>query len=75
MREDLREHAALSPVLQDVEGLVLLASRGALFDPELLKLLTLGRVTELGAQDLTFYLHHKGAINEAPREVEFAERY
>lgn len=54
--EDLRDHAALSPVLQDVGGLVLLASRGPLHDPDLLKLLTLSRVTELGTQDLAFDL-------------------
>lgn len=60
--EDLEDHITLSPVLQDVGGLVLLASRGPLHDPDLLKLLTLGRVTELGAQDLAFDLSEARSI-------------
>jgi DNA-binding SARP family transcriptional activator len=54
--EDLDESTAVSPVLQELEGLVLLASRQPLHDPSLLKLHTLGRVTELGARDLAFDL-------------------
>jgi hypothetical protein len=52
--EDLEEGTVISPVLQNVAGLVLLASRKPLFDPGLLKLLTLGRVTKLDVRDLAF---------------------
>jgi DNA-binding SARP family transcriptional activator/tetratricopeptide (TPR) repeat protein len=52
--EDLAEDAALSPLLEDLGGLLLLAGRKVLHDPGLLKLLASGRVTKLEAVDLAF---------------------
>lgn len=70
--EDLETGAGLSPLLGRVEGLLLLASRGPLHSPELLKLLTSGRVTELGAQDLAFGHAEAAALIHDPGRREEA---
>ncbi len=52
--ESLDDHEALVPLLRDVRGLLLLASRVPLRASELPRLLTSGRLTQLHADDLGF---------------------
>lgn len=52
--EGLDDHSELVPLLRDVRGMVLLASRGPLRTSELPRLLTSGRLVHLGPDDLGF---------------------
>lgn len=52
--ERLDDHEELTPLLQDVRGLLLLASRVELVSSELPRLVTQGRVARLRARDLAF---------------------
>lgn len=52
--EALKDHEDLVPLLRDVRGLVLLASRGPLITSEIPRLTTTNRLTHLQATDLGF---------------------
>lgn len=52
--EGLGDHADLVPLLRDVRGLVLLASRGPVQASEMPRLLTSGRLIHIGAEELGF---------------------
>jgi DNA-binding SARP family transcriptional activator len=52
--ESLQDHEELSPLLKDVRGLVLLASRGPVPASEMPRLVTSGRLVRLGPDDLGF---------------------
>jgi ATP/maltotriose-dependent transcriptional regulator MalT len=52
--EGLDDHEELSPLLRDVRGLLLLASRGPLPASEMPRLLTSGRLVHLGPDELGF---------------------
>lgn len=52
--ERLEDHEALSPFLRDLGGLVLLASRGPVTASELPRLLTIGRLVHVTAEQLGF---------------------
>ncbi len=52
--EDLEGFEDLTPLLKPVRGLLLLASRGPLRHPELVRLTTAGRLVRLGARALAF---------------------
>ncbi len=52
--EGLDEHEDLTPLLRDVRGLLLLASRGPVEASELPRLRTTGRLTRLGVAELGF---------------------
>lgn len=52
--ESLEDHEGLTPLLKDLRGLILLASRGPLISSELPRLLTAGRLVHLGGEALVF---------------------
>ncbi len=55
--EDLEGSENISPLLRNPPGLILLASRGKLSQPELPRLMTAGQLIHLFAPDLAFTLH------------------
>lgn len=52
--ESLEDHESLVPLLRDVRGLVLLASRGAVTSSEIPRLVTTGALTHLRSHELGF---------------------
>ncbi len=52
--ESLDDHESLVPLLRDVRGLILLASRSTVRSSEMPRLVTMGKLTHLRSQDLGF---------------------
>lgn len=72
--EDLAEPDDVTPLLADVRGLLLLASRGRLTSPELPRLATRGRLVHLRAADLMFTLDEAHDLFPDPAAAEDAWR-
>ena len=64
--ESLDDHESLVPLLRDVRGLVVLASRGAVRNSEMPRLVTSGRLTHLRSSDLGFTDHEARDLFEDP---------
>jgi len=60
--EDMETSSKLSPLLKHHPGLLLLASRQQLFDPEIPRLQSEGRLVHLGAEQLAFTQEEAGDL-------------
>lgn len=72
--EDLSGHDDVDELLHDQRGLLLLASRGGLGSPALLRSVAAGTTLHLTAADLAFTLAEAGPLFDSPESAESAWR-
>ncbi|THF87315.1 hypothetical protein E7T09_09250 [Deinococcus sp. KSM4-11] len=70
--EDLEGNETLGPLLRHLPGVIALASRRALPEPELVRLRAVGRLVHLGPQDLAFTLAEAEAFFHTAGDAQVA---